>query len=63
MTHSELLAFFQNSNQKAADALGVSKQAVSAWKDRGIPVPRQYQIEVITGGVLRVGRETEVTDA
>ena len=39
---------------KAAAALGVNQSSIAAWKRNGIPVPRQYQIEVVSGGALKV---------
>jgi DNA-binding transcriptional regulator YdaS (Cro superfamily) len=40
-----------------AKALGVSKQAVSQWGDT-IPDGRAYQLQVITGGRLKVREKT-----
>lgn len=37
----------------AAAAIGKSKQVVSAWNRNGIPLGRQYEIQVLTGGRLR----------
>ena len=37
-----------------ASAIGVTRQAVADWKQ--IPIGRQYQIEVLTGGKLRADR-------
>jgi hypothetical protein len=37
----------------AASAIGTSAQVVSAWKRNGIPLGRQYEIQVLTGGQLR----------
>ncbi len=39
--------------KKAAEALKTSAQVVSAWNKNGIPIGRQYEIQVITGGALR----------
>ncbi len=39
-----------------ARALGITKQAVSAWGDR-VPEGRAYQIEVLTNGALRADRK------
>lgn len=39
---------------KAAEALGVSRQAIYIWLQRKkIPPQRAYQIQVITGGTLK----------
>lgn len=40
--------------QKAAAALGINQSSVAAWRRSGIPLPRQYQIEVVSGGALKV---------
>jgi metal-dependent amidase/aminoacylase/carboxypeptidase family protein len=47
----------------AANALGVTDKAVSAWKKRGIPLVRQYQIQVVTGGRLQAGMAHGVAPA
>jgi DNA-binding transcriptional regulator YdaS (Cro superfamily) len=42
------------SQAKLARALGVKQPSVFAWVAEGeIPLPRQYQIELATAGVLR----------
>ena len=39
-----------------ADALGITRSAVSQWREKGVvPVVRQYQIEVVTKGKVKVG--------
>lgn len=47
-------------SQKAvAEALGVSEAAISAWDDE-IPRGRAFELQVITGGKLRVnGKQQE----
>ena len=52
MTHQDLVGHFGNAS-KAAKALGYSRQAVSQWKDRGIPFEAQYRIQMRTKGRLR----------
>ena len=52
MTFDELKAHY-GSSQKIAEAVGVSKQVVSYWKRAGIPIGRQYEIQVLTGGKFR----------
>lgn len=43
---------------KAAERLGVHRQAVYEWKKRGvIPEGQQYKIEVLTNGALKADRE------
>lgn len=41
------------SQRQIAQALGVSKQLVSYWKRAGVPIGRQYEIQILTGGRLR----------
>lgn len=36
-----------------ARALGIHQPAVSAWKAKGIPIERQWQIQLLTGGKLQ----------
>lgn len=55
MTYQQLIEHFK-SEQKAADALGIKQPSINAWKD-GIPFPRQFQIQVITGGVLQADKK------
>jgi len=43
---------FFGSASALAKALGVSKSAVSQW-DEQIPMRRQFEIEHVSGGVLR----------
>lgn len=37
-----------------ARALGIKQPSVAEWFERGIPIPRQYQIQVITDGAFKV---------
>jgi DNA-binding transcriptional regulator YdaS (Cro superfamily) len=40
-----------------ADALGIAQSSVAGWIDAGeVPEPRQYQIELATGGMLRADK-------
>ena len=55
MTKQQAIAYY-GSATKLAQALSVSKTAVSLWSDV-IPIGRQYQIEVITNGRLKADRE------
>jgi hypothetical protein len=48
----DLIAHF-GSQAKAAKALNLDRQVVWAWKHRGIPLTRQYQIQVVTDGALK----------
>jgi hypothetical protein len=52
MNFIELVNHF-GSQANAAKAVGTSAQVVSAWKKNGIPLGRQYEIQILTGGVLR----------
>lgn len=43
---------------KAAECLGIHRQAVYEWGKRGaIPEGQQYKIEVLTGGALKANRD------
>lgn len=43
----------------AAKAIGTSIQVVSAWNTKNrIPIGRQYEIQVLTGGKLRAAPDT-----
>ena len=53
MEFATVIKFF-GTQCKAAAALGVNQSSIAAWKRNGIPVPRQYQIEVVSGGALKV---------
>lgn len=56
MTPNQLTRHYGNGN-RAARALGISRQAVRRWIAQGyVPETRQYQIEVLTGGKLRADR-------
>ena len=52
MRFQELIDHF-GSQQKVADGLGISKQLAAYWKRAGIPLGRQYEIQVLTGGKFR----------
>jgi DNA-binding transcriptional regulator YdaS (Cro superfamily) len=60
MTYAHLIAHY-GTQKAAADALGIKGASVSEWKDKGIPLPRQAQYELLTGGVLTAERP-EPTD-
>ncbi len=42
------------SQANLARAMGVSTAAVAQWRKNGIPLGRQYQIQALTDGGLRV---------
>lgn len=46
-----------------ARALKVTRQAVAQWEENGIPIGRQYQIEVLTNGELQADRQPEESAA
>lgn len=52
MTHAELVSHYGTAT-KAADKLGYSKQAVSAWKKSGIPFDVQFRVQLATKGRLK----------
>lgn len=55
MTLKDVLQHF-GTQQKAADFFGLRQSSICKWR-AGIPVPRQYQIEVLTGGKLKADRK------
>ena len=54
MTTRQAIRYY-GSQQALADALGITQQAVSAWGERP-PILRQYELQELTGGALRVAR-------
>ena len=56
MNMKQLVAHF-GTQLAAAKAIGTSAQVVSAWNRNGIPIGRQYEIQVLTGGKLVADRE------
>lgn len=48
---------------KAAQKLGVHRQAVYEWAKRGIPEGQQYKIEVLTEGALKAERDAPADPA
>ncbi len=52
MKKTEVIAFF-GSQEATGEALGITQAAVSQWPSV-VPITRQYQIEVITRGKLKV---------
>jgi DNA-binding transcriptional regulator YdaS (Cro superfamily) len=55
MDFNELIAYY-GTQQKAADAIGIHQSSVAEWKTNGIPIPRQYQIQVLTDGKLKASQ-------
>jgi hypothetical protein len=56
MTYDQLIKHF-GTQQKVAGALDIDQSAVSLWKKSGIPFTRQFQIQIITGGVLQADKK------
>ena len=59
MNYQKLIEHFGGSCTKAAHALGLSKQTVNAWKDRGIPFEKQFIIQMKTKGRLKAELPSE----
>ncbi len=54
MTPTQVISQLGGTQEKAAKALGVRQSAISQWLVRGfVPLTRQYQVQVITGGQLQ----------
>jgi hypothetical protein len=60
MNFQDLVTHY-GSPQQISKALGVSKQLVSYWKRAGVPLGRQYEIQVLTGGRLRADPTSNTT--
>ena len=54
MDYKSLIRHFKT-QQLAANALGLDQSTISGWRS-GIPLLRQYQIQVVTSGKLRAKR-------
>lgn len=58
MKFNDVIEYFGGRHKDVAEALGISRAAVSMWAAAGeIPLLRQYQIEVLTKRRLRVADE------
>jgi len=55
MTTNDAIKHF-GSAAALARALGIGRSAVQQWGEKP-PVPRQYQIEVVSGGALKAERQ------
>jgi hypothetical protein len=55
MNYDDVIKFWKT-QQGAADAIGVSQASVCRWRRGGIPLDKQFIIEVITGGKLKADR-------
>lgn len=58
MQKSDAIEHFGNAS-KLAKALGLSRQAVYAWKDGEIPELYQYKLHHMTGGELPLSPNLE----
>ena len=59
MTPEQVVAHFGGTQVKAAEALGLRQSAVSEWFRHGyVPLGRQYEIQVLTGGTLRANPDS-----
>jgi DNA-binding transcriptional regulator YdaS (Cro superfamily) len=54
MTKNEAVIYF-GSQAALGRALGIGKASVNQWSK--IPIDRQCQIEIVTGGALKADRE------
>jgi hypothetical protein len=52
MTYQQVVEHF-GSCALAGKALGIDRKAVHAWKRKGVPLLRQYQIQALTDGALK----------
>lgn len=58
MKFNDVIEYFGGRHKDVAEALGISRAAVSMWAAAGeIPLLRQYQIEAVTRRRLRVADE------
>lgn len=52
------------SQAKVAVALGISQPSIWEWVENGrVPLVRQYQIELATGGALRADKPADRSEA
>lgn len=56
MDIEKVIEFFGKTDLECAEKLGVTKGAISQWRQDGIPELRQYQIETLTGGRFKADR-------
>lgn len=55
MTYADLLREYGSFSDVARE-LGLTRAAVSVWRKRGVPLSRQFELEVRTKGRLRAAR-------
>lgn len=59
MDYDDVIRHFKTPGE-AADALGLTRAAISYWRTHGIPVGRQALIQLQTKGRLRADDEATV---
>jgi hypothetical protein len=57
VTYVDLIEHY-GTQKAAADAIGIKAPSVAEWKEKGIPLPRQAQYEIVTDGALTAERPT-----
>lgn len=62
MTYSDLVQHYGTA-AACARRLGLHRQAVHRWQKSGIPIGRQYQIQVDTDGALMADTERPEPEA
>lgn len=65
MRKADVLAHFRNNQSAVARALGITRASVHNWPEI-VPEGRAYQLEIVTGGRLKVdprvyGKQGRVT--
>jgi len=58
MTFADVLAHYKTQSA-AARALGIAQASVAEWAKAGVPILRQYQIEVLSKGSLKVSTSVD----
>lgn len=57
MKYDELSEYFDGDMKRMCQYFDVFPQTLHYWKHGGIPIGRQYEIEVRTNGELKADRE------
>lgn len=60
MKTKDAIKHFGNGN-RLAKALGISRQAIDSWGE-DVPPLRAWELEAMTGGALKKGKELEVKE-
>lgn len=61
MTKTEAINHFKGIS-RLAKALNITYEAVRQWPENDIPLLRQYQIQELTSGELKVSAQTPASD-